>query len=159
MARGIRTLLTGMSGVGKSFVVGELRRRGYPAIDMDEPGWSVRGPTGEQLWVAERLRHALDACPDATLFVSGCAENQVEFYPDFTHIVLLSAPADVIRRRLAERANNPYGKRPEELAETLFHLETVEPRLRRSASHEIRATIPLDEVVAAVLKIARSGDA
>src|SRR2546430_17741022 len=45
--------------------------------------------------------------------------TQVLFYPRFDHIVLLSAPAEVLAERLATRATNPYGKDPAELAETL----------------------------------------
>ncbi|MBN9519801.1 hypothetical protein J0H58_14970 [bacterium] len=90
--------------------------------------------------------------------MSGCAENQVRFYPRFTHIVLLSAPADVIRERLAGRANNPYGKRPEELVDVLRHLEWVEPLLRQAATHEVRTTMPLDQVVRTLLALATFGD-
>jgi dephospho-CoA kinase len=39
-----------MSGTGKSSVIAELRRRGFTAIDMDEPGWSVRNGEGKHLW-------------------------------------------------------------------------------------------------------------
>jgi hypothetical protein len=53
------------------------------------------------------------------LFVQGTTRNQVLFYPRFDHIVLLSAPAEVLAERLATRATNPYGKDPAELAETL----------------------------------------
>ncbi len=149
-----RVLLTGMSGTGKSSVVGELRRRGFTAIDMDEPGWSVRDAKGNQLWCEERLREVLAAAHVGPLFVSGCAENQVKFYPQFRHIILMSAPADVIRERLAGRPNNPYGKQPEELEEVMHHMEWVEPRLRRSATHEIVTTMPLDRVVATILSLA-----
>jgi dephospho-CoA kinase len=48
-----RVLLTGMSGTGKSSVIAELKRRGFAAIDMDEPGWSVRDAEGHQLWCEE----------------------------------------------------------------------------------------------------------
>ena len=87
------------------------------------------------------------------LFVSGCAENQVKFYPQFDHIILLSAPANVLVERLTTRTNNPYGRHPGDLAEVLGYLETVEPRLRRSAGHEIDASAPLDQVVATVLRL------
>jgi broad-specificity NMP kinase len=147
-------LLTGMSGVGKSSVVRALRRMGFTAIDMDEPGWSARDREGNLVWCEDRLWAALAVDPVGPGFVSGCAENQVRFYPQFTHIVLLSAPGDVIRQRLATRPDNPYGKRPEELAEVLHHLELVEPSLRRSATHEIVTTIPFEGVVAQVLAIA-----
>jgi shikimate kinase len=153
-----RVLLTGMSGTGKSSVIAELKRRGFAAIDMDEPGWSVRDAEGHQLWCEERLREVLAAEHAGPVFVSGCAENQVKFYPQFSHIVLMSAPADVIKERLASRTDNHYGKRPDELAEVLHHLEWVEPLLRRSATHEIVTTMPLDRVVATVLSLAQASD-
>jgi dephospho-CoA kinase len=132
-----RVLLTGMSGTGKSSVIAELRSRGFTAIDMDEPGWSVRNAEGNQLWCEDRLRAVLAVQNIDHLFVSGCAENQVKFYPRFSHIILMSAPPDVIKERLARRSNNPYEKRPEELEEVLRHLTWVEPLLRQSATHEI----------------------
>ncbi len=153
-----RVLLTGMSGAGKSSVIAVLKRRGFTAIDMDEPGWSVRDAEGHQLWCEERLRAVLAAEHGGPVFVSGCAENQVTFYTEFSHIVLMSAPAEVIIERLASRTDNRYGKRPEELAEVLHHLEWVEPLLRRSAIHEIVTTMPLDRVVATVLSFAQASD-
>jgi len=145
-------LLTGMSGSGKSSVVAELRKRGFAAIDMDEPGWSERDGDGHQRWREERLQDAIDAAGEATLFVAGCAENQVAFYPQCAEIIFLSAPAHVLTARIAVRTNNPYGKRPEELAEVLEHLRTVEPLLRRGAAREIRTAMPLDRVVEEVLR-------
>ena len=88
------------------------------------------------------------------LFVSGCAANMGNFLPQFDHVVLLSAPAEVIVGRLATRTTNAYGKRPEEVARTLESMETVEPRLRLVAGHEVDASAPLDEVVETVLRIA-----
>lgn len=149
-----RILLTGMSGTGKSTVIGELAARGYRSIDMDEPGWSEHAPDGDWIWREDRVREALAHEDGEVLFISGCATNQVRFYPQFDAIVLFSAPAEVLIERLATRTNNPYGKRPDELAEVLGYLQTVEPRLRRSATHEIDTRAPLDEVVAAVLRLA-----
>lgn len=149
-----RILLTGMSGTGKSTVIVELATRGYRAIDMDEPGWSEYAPDGDWIWREDCVREAL-ACEEGdVLFISGCASNQVRFYPQFDAIVLFSAPTEVLIERLATRTNNPYGKHPDELAEVLGYLETVEPRLRRNATHEIDTRAPLDEVVAAVFRLA-----
>jgi shikimate kinase len=143
-----------MSGTGKSTVIVELATRGYRAIDMDEPGWSEYAPDGDWIWREDCVREAL-ACEEGdVLFISGCASNQVRFYPQFDAIVLFSAPTEVLIERLATRTNNPYGKHPDELAEVLGYLETVEPRLRRNATHEIDTRAPLDEVVAAVFRLA-----
>lgn len=49
-----------MSGTGKSTVVAELRARGYRAVDMDEPGWSVHAPDVDWVWHEERLQTLLE---------------------------------------------------------------------------------------------------
>ncbi|MGH2584642.1 MAG: AAA family ATPase [Dehalococcoidia bacterium] len=153
-----RVLLTGMSGTGKSTVIGELAARGFTAVDMDEPGWSAYGPTGDWVWREDRTHDLLSAGDGDILFVSGCAENQVQFYPQFDCIILLSAPAGVLVERLRTRTNNPYGKHPDELAAVLGYLETVEPRLRRTAGHEVDTSAPLDEVVATVLRLVEAAE-
>ena len=73
-----------------------------------------------------------------------------------THIVLLSAPADVIVERLASRTNNSYGKQPGEVARVVGLIDTVEPLLRRAADHEIDTSVPVEEVVATVLRLVES---
>lgn len=148
-----RVLLTGMSGVGKSTLVDELAARGYRAVDIDQPGWSEHAPDGDWIWCESRVQDLLAAEDGAWLFVSGCAENQIKFHPRFDAIVLLSASKDIVVERLATRTNNPYGKRPEEVAEVLGYMDTVEPRLRRVAHHEVDTSVPLTEVVTKVLQL------
>ncbi len=84
---------------------------------------------------------------EGMLFVAGCKSNQGKFYPFFDHVVLFSAPADVILARIADRDNNNYGKSPEERELILCHLTEVEPLLRATATMEIDASAPIDEVV------------
>ncbi len=148
-----RVLLTGMSGVGKSSLVEELRARGFRAVDLDQPGWSASAPDGDWVWRETRVKELLAAEVGGWLFVSGCAENQVKFHPQFDHIVLLSTPKEVVLERLATRTNNPYGKRPEEIAEVLGYMDTVEPRLHRVAHHEVDTSVPLREVAMRVLHL------
>lgn len=151
-------LLTGMSGTGKSSVIAELRKRSFNAIDMDEPGWSLIDLDGNQLLNEKKLQNVIDAAGNTPLFISGCAENQVKFYSQFSHIILLSAPFEILEQRLRTRSNNSYGKRKIELDEVLTYLETVEPLLRLGATCEIITTIPLDQVVEEVLtQISSSG--
>jgi broad-specificity NMP kinase len=77
----------------------------------------------------------------------------VSFHPRFDHIVLLTAPVEVLLERLATRSGNSYGKTPEELGRILDDVETVEPLLRHAAQHEVATTAPLNEVVATVLRL------
>jgi dephospho-CoA kinase len=141
-----------MSGTGKSSVVRELVERGYKAVDTDD-GWSEPVPGGRQLWREDAVRTLLATEDADVLFVAGCEENQAKFHGQFDHIVLLSAPLETLVERLAARTDNPYGKAPEELRRFLDDVRTVEPLLRRVASHEVRTTMPLNEVVTTVLRL------
>ena len=132
----------------------ELVARGYKAVDTDD-GWSEPLPDGRQQWREDAIQ-ALLATEDAdVLFVAGCEENQAVFQPQFDHIVLLSAPIETLLERLATRTTNSYGKTAEELRRFRADVETVAAYelLRRVADHEIRTTMPLDEVVATVLRL------
>jgi dephospho-CoA kinase len=147
-----RVLLTGMSGTGKSSVVRELAARGYKAVDTDD-GWCEPLPDGRQQWRADAVAELLATEDSDVLFVAGCEENQVTFHDRFDHIVLLSAPVETLVERLAARTDNPYGRSPEELSRVLDDVRAVEPLLRRVARHEVRTTVPLDQVVTTVLRL------
>ena len=149
-----RVLITGMSGVGKSTVLNELAARGCKTVDTDYGHWqecvSVNGAP-EWVWHEERIRQLLATEDAEVLFVSGTVSNQGKFYPQFDHVVLLSAPTPVLLGRLATRTNNPYGKAPDELVRILGHIETVEPLLRRRATLEVDTSVPVDRVVETIL--------
>jgi dephospho-CoA kinase len=148
-------LVTGMSGVGKSAALSELRRRGYPTLDTDEPGWTEWSDVdGGYVWREERMEELLAGTHGTTLYVSGTVSNQGRFYPRFDAVVLLSLPAELMLRRIAGRTSNDYGKRPAEREEVLRNLVEVEPRLRATCTHEVDASLPLDQVVDALVEIA-----
>ena len=144
-----------MSGTGKSSVIRELVARGYKAVDTDD-GWTEPQPDGRQRWREDAIQALLTTEDADVLFVAGCEENQAKFHAQFDHIVLLSAPLETLVARLATRTNNAYGKSPEELRRFLDDVETVEPLLRRVASHEVRTTVPVNEVVTTVLRLTDS---
>jgi shikimate kinase len=145
-----RVLITGMSGAGKSSLLGELAGRGHRTVDTDY-GDYCESVDGEWLWCEDRIDALLAERGAGLLFVQGTTRNQVKFYPRFDHIVLLSAPAEVLVDRLTRRTNNPYGKDPAELAETLEYVETVEPLLRQAATLEVVTTVPVPQVADIVL--------
>ena len=146
-----------MSGTGKSTALGELGRRGFRVVDTDGPGWSEWVPaTSEWLWREDRIAELLASKEDDVLYVSGCMSNQGKFYDRFDAVVLLSAPLDVILERVANRTTNDYGKGPGELDLIRFHLETVEPLLRATSTHELDASKALDDVVDALVAIGES---
>jgi AAA domain len=110
-----RVLLTGMSGTGKSSVIHALSARGFKAVDTDD-GWCEPLPDGRQRWREDAIDRLLDTEDADVLFVAGCEENQVQFHPRFDLIILLSAPVEALRKRLASRTTNSFGRAPGELA-------------------------------------------
>ena len=162
-----RILVTGMSGTGKSTVIGALAACGYKAVDADCDEFSEwaesTGDAGalaspvevgrDWVWREARIQALLSTEDTDLLFLSGCAENMGKFLPQFDHVVLLSAPADVIVERLRTRTYNLYGKRPDEVARVLGLVETVEPLLRRASDYEIDTRACLDDVVATLLRL------
>lgn len=148
--RTVRVLITGLSGVGKSSVLDALAARGFAVVDTDYDGLSHQDQTGDWVWDLDRVREILDR-PDQVIFISGTSPNWRPVLPRFDHIVLLSAPADVMISRLADRTTNPYGQTAEQRSEAVAYKETVEPLLRNIATIEIDTRPPLAEVVAAVL--------
>jgi thymidylate kinase len=143
-----------MSGTGKSAALTELKRRGLAVVDTDEPGrteWSDQ--EAALVWREDRIAELLALEGEVSLYVSGTVPNQGRFYRDFDSIVLLSAPADVLLGRIANRTTNDYGKTAEERDLILRHLAEVEPLLRATCTHEIDAAQPLGAVVAQLVAI------
>jgi RNase adaptor protein for sRNA GlmZ degradation len=154
-----KVLVTGMSGTGKSAALRALGERGHRVVDTDADQWShwVTLPDGSRDWIwREEAITALLAShhQDGQLFVAGCKTNQGKLYPQFDHIALLSAPADVLLARIAVRTCNPYGKHPSERAQILRDLAEVEPLLRATATIEIDTSAPLAEVVQRLERLA-----
>ena len=149
-----RVLVTGMSGTGKSSVLVELSKLGFQVVDTDEPGWTEWSDNEDGfVWREDRIADLLAGSGGPSLYVSGTVSNQGRFYRRFDEIVLLSAPAEVLLRRIEARATNSYGKTPEQRERILRDLAEVEPLLRRTCTVEIDATRPLVDVVNHLAKL------
>ncbi len=160
----VAVLVTGTSGTGKSTVLAELDRRGLRVVETDAGGyavevWSAAEGRPEQLWREDRVdalltRHERDA-PGEPPFVSGCVSNQGRLRSRFAAVVLLSAPVDVLLRRLASRTTNDLGKTGDERERVLADLAAVEPLLRAAADAEIDTRTPVAAVADRLVAIAR----
>ncbi len=140
-----------MSGAGKSTVLAELSRRGHLTVDTDYDGWEL--PDGR--WDEPRMSHLLAEQPDVV--VSGTVENQGPFYDRFEHVVLLSAPVDLLLERVGRRTNNPYGKTADQQADIAGYVEGVEPLLRRGATLELDGRRPVGELADVIEDLVSDG--
>ncbi|PXX58704.1 shikimate kinase [Nocardia tenerifensis] len=155
-------LITGMSGVGKSTVLNLLSQKGFRVVDTDADAWIEQAPAldgveGERQWREDRIdtllvEHERSGEP---LFIGGTVRNQTRFYARFDHIVLLSAPIDVMLERIAARDSNPFGKTAEERQQIISDTAEVVPLLRLAATVEIDTRRPLSDVVSQLIALAR----
>ena len=133
-----------MSGAGKSTLLQVLAERGHLTVDTDYDGWTLAGGR----WDATRISDLLDREPDVV--VAGTVDNQGDFYDRFDHVVLLSAPLDILIERVSSRTTNPYGRTTSEQAEIAQYVQTVEPLLRKTATVELDGRASISELAAAV---------
>jgi GTPase SAR1 family protein len=146
----VRVLLTGMSGVGKSTLVRELRLRDFAAYDADD-GFSVPRSDGRWGWQIDRVAAVLrqGEGPGNLVFFAGCSEEQAAL--PFDYRVLLTTPTDILVRRLTRRTTNTYGRSAGQRAQVLADLDDVEPLLRRSADLILVTTEPVSIVADTLL--------
>lgn len=169
--------VTGVSGTGKSTILYELRRRGFEAHGVDEheyAQWRHR-KSGEikefpykestpkihdwykqYAWVLHQekiaeLKQRSDQ-ENKTIFLCGSAEEERNVRRYFDQTVALVADEATIRRRIAARTGNLFGKHPDEMAEILHWLDGYEGRYRDLGATIIDATQPLDKVVEIIVK-------
>ena len=121
-------------------------------------GQSGQTPTAGT-WREERIAELLSGKDGPSLFVSGTVSNQGRFYDRFDAVVLLSAPAAVLLSRIESRTTNPYGKTAAQRQLVLRNLAEVEPLLRRTCTHELDASQPLEDVVAQLAELGRDPSA
>jgi dephospho-CoA kinase len=151
-----RILVTGMSGTGKSSALEELALLGFRTVDTDEGDWTEWSEAEDgYVWREERIADLLARDEGPALYVSGTVSNQGRFYDRFDAIVLLSVPASVLLSRIEARTTNPYGKTAAQRELVLRDLAEVEPRLRRTCTHEIDATQAPADVVTQLAELGR----
>lgn len=171
--------ITGISGSGKSTILSELQKQNYEAHGVDEGGYAdwIDRITGDIVpfpedesntdihdwyirhrWVLsyERISQ-LKADSDKQqklVFIGGVAEGEKIVWPLFDKVILLSVDEATIRRRIASRNDNHFGKTPEEMADILKWLNDNQNNYRRLGASIVDATKPVNEVLNDVVQIA-----
>jgi len=162
--------LTGSSGVGKTAVGEELRRRGYAVYDVDADGlarWFEDGTGAEvrmpacrdDAWFAENtyrlpvetVRRIADEVGDGVAFVCGTVGNDNEIWDSFDTVISLSLDAATLRRRLMGR-RGAFGSSGPELERVLAWHARVDADNSRYGALLVDANAPTTEVADRVLE-------
>ncbi len=164
--------VTGISGAGKSTVCTAFKEAGVAAIDTDWDGFNhwVHRTTGEPAtdppyptpgdWVddyawrikADRVRALREGGAGVT-YLFGSVENELDVWDLFDRVACLVVDDATVRHRLATRTTNAFGKHPEDLERVLGWNPDMEPSYRSYGAVIIDGTLPLADVVAAVLRV------
>jgi shikimate kinase len=166
---GLRTLIIGVAGTGKSYLVKEMRRRGFNAIDADEGLATFVDSEGKEVeydsnggagwWRAhyyvlkkDKLERLLKEKDSVYLFGDvggqpGKRNGFLDVVRFFDRVCYLKAPVELIRNRLAARNDNPFGKNADEVEGTMKHRKRMDSTARREGFRTIDATLPLDDII------------
>lgn len=143
--------ITGLSGVGTTSALDELNYRGYRTIDTDYGDYVeevVTGTAKAHFLNENKMKQLVESSGEEHLFISGCCDNQGQFYKDFDVVVLLKADLSTMFERIEARTTNQYGKTPEQRQEILENHSAVLPLLEKSSDVIIDTTnLSIPEVV------------
>lgn len=170
--------VTGISGAGKSAVCDALKARGYRAYDADRDGFKSwyekstdRLATDQKRWADATLdwrrRFWLKIDPEkveslaassrtaqAPIFLCGTSAGEDAVWHLFDRVIQLSIGEETLRRRIANRADNAFGKDPADLEDILGWHESSDARMASFGAVLVDAEQPLEAVVEQVLRIA-----
>ncbi len=168
--------ITGISGSGKSAVAGELKKRGYEAIDADNEGYNswynnetkelVPSP-GDKIvhtpewfdnfgWVTsiEMVTKLAKRALNKTIFFCSTAGHEKELWKLYSKVICLTIDEKTLMQRVAGRDSNSFGKEPHELEAILKWHKTSPDNYRKFGATIVDANKPLNQVVDEILKIA-----
>jgi gluconate kinase len=163
--------ITGCSGAGKTTIAAVLARRGLAAIDADDDPFLARsvdafGNVVEEpaepdfawlsrhswAWNPARLDELIQAAAQATLYICGGADNELEMADRFTHVFLLEIDEPTMLARLdARRDYHDWGRIGDTREYLRRKLPELQDRLRSFGAIPIDARQPVDQVVDAIL--------
>ena len=170
--RGRAHLCHCVPGAGKSAVRRELRRRGIDAVGTDEDGIAAFFDFGghqvdpvdvvdSAAWrslhtwriVPERLHELVEPSKARPVFVCGSAAVEGDVWSLFRLVIGLVVDDDTLRRRLATRTGNNYGKAPTELELAIGWNQTFVTDFESYGAILLDATQPVTTVVDQLLEI------
>lgn len=165
---GVRNyLIEGVSGTGKTSVATELERRGYHVIHGDRVLAYKGDPrTGEpledfaknsdpafahrhHLWDVKKVRSLVADTSHPVSFFCGGSRNFRQFIDLFDEVFVLDVDLETLKKRLAVRSEDEFGRKSAE-RDLVLRLHATKEDIPLNATI-IDATVPLTSVVDDIL--------
>jgi len=170
--------VTGISSSGKSTVCKELQKINIEAHDADSEGFNRwcniktglptirrlfnRNAGKSEKWTdnyswntsQKKVKKLVKKAKNKLIFLCGISANEEAIWNLFDKVICLTIDKKTLRKRLATRTTNDFGKAPHELKKVLsWHKTYLEEKLKKNAV-PIDATQPINKVVKEILDIA-----
>jgi dephospho-CoA kinase len=173
---GMKILLTGVAGTGKSALAKELQKRGIAAVDLhDVPGmffWQDKAtkqkveyaPGRSREWFNSVERYCnIDKLQEIlnqhkSIVVAGTAGgNQAEYFTLFDKIILLHCSPEVIIHRMNTRTNKSgFGKAKSEQEDTIEWQKEFEPVVLSHGAIPLNTEGDIEKVVEKIITLLKS---
>lgn len=150
----LKVLLTGMSGVGKSTVLKQLNEKGCLTLDLDLDGWIYYDvKEADYLMDITKIINFITLNEEEIVFLAGTAINQKEIYPYLGCVITLTAPIEVMKERIQNREDNPFGKTEIEWSKTVNDKETFEAQIIKSSNYTVSTDKPIQDVLDEIYEV------
>ena len=161
-------LITGRQGSGKTTVIKHLQQLGYPAYNTDDlpnvtklqdrntgeiiawPESMVNWSKYAWNWQKSELEKLLTS--EEIVFIGAVVSNQVDFYPMFDRIFVITVSSDTLRARLQTHEHASHHL-PGVIDRILNDHERKQEELIGKGAEPISGEQPTDEIVNKILKI------
>lgn len=171
---GIRYLVTGVAGSGKTTLEKVFRDKGYVTADIDDgfaewrhrdsdelldytpdqPGWH---DVAEWTVKADKLQRFFDNHSDEIVLVFGSFARQHQVVGIFDKIILLEYPnIETAKDRIFSRQDG-YGKHPGELARIIGYVGIYQDIMKSAGAVIIDCTLPIEQSICIIEDMIREG--
>lgn len=147
---GLRVLITGNPGSGKTTMVAELIRLGYAAVDADDEvaHWENRPEGRRWVWDRHQLERIIQQHAPDPVFVCGIALNQRDMLNLFDHIFLLALDEDTQVERLTAAGD----REPALWKPIIDGLPVFEGEMKAVGAEVLDGRLPTSALVAQIVR-------